>query len=46
MAAIAPSCDFFNYYYVLAVAMLILCGVFYPVDILPVVMQGALRCCP
>ena len=47
MAAVAANYDFFNYYLVLAVTpMLILGGVFYPIDTLPMPMQSAVQVLP
>jgi lipooligosaccharide transport system permease protein len=47
MAAVAANYDFFNYYFVLAVTpMLILGGVFYPIDTLPMPMQSAVQVLP
>ncbi|UHD16759.1 ABC transporter permease [Thiocapsa bogorovii] len=47
MAALAPNYDFFNYYFVLVVTpMLILSGVFYPIDTLPVAMQTVVQLFP
>jgi len=47
MSSLAPSYDFFNYYSVLVVTpMFIVCGVFYPIDTLPSVMQGVVQFLP
>lgn len=47
MAAIAPTYDFFNYYFTLGVTpMLILSGVFYPVDQLPEALQWLVQLLP
>jgi lipooligosaccharide transport system permease protein len=47
MSALAPSYDFFNYYFVLIVTpMFILCGVFYPIDTLPEGVRGAVQVLP
>jgi lipooligosaccharide transport system permease protein len=47
MAALAPNYDFFNYYFVLVVTpMLILSGVFYPIDTLPVAIQTVVQLFP
>ncbi|MCF7991702.1 MAG: ABC transporter permease [Thiohalocapsa sp.] len=47
MSAVATNYDFFNYYFVLAVTpMLILSGVFYPVETLPEVMQSVVHLLP
>ena len=47
MSAVGSSYDFFNYYFVLVVTpMFMLCGVFYPIDTLPVVMQGLVHILP
>jgi lipooligosaccharide transport system permease protein len=47
MAAVAANYDFFNYYFVLAVTpMLILGGVFYPIDTLPTAVQSAVQVLP
>jgi lipooligosaccharide transport system permease protein len=40
MTALAPSFDFFLYYFTLAITpMVLLCGVFFPVDRLPALLQ-------
>ncbi|HZW25919.1 MAG TPA: ABC transporter permease [Gallionella sp.] len=42
VTALAPSYDFFMYYFTLAITpMVLLCGVFFPVDQLPAALQGA-----
>ena len=47
MSAVSPSYDFFSYYITLAITpMMILCGVFYPVDSLPEAMQHAVQALP
>ncbi|MDT8386843.1 MAG: ABC transporter permease [Thiogranum sp.] len=47
MSALASNYDFFNYYFVLVITpMFILCGVFYPIDTLPEVMQGVVQFLP
>jgi lipooligosaccharide transport system permease protein len=47
MSALAYSYDFFNYYTVLIITpMFILCGVFYPIDTLPLTMQGFVQFLP
>jgi lipooligosaccharide transport system permease protein len=47
MSSLASNYDFFNYYFVLVVTpMFILCGVFYPIDTLPVAVQGAVQVLP
>lgn len=47
VSAVAPSYDFFAYYFTLVVTpMFILCGVFYPVSSLPSVVQGAIQVLP
>lgn len=47
MAAVATNYDFFNYYFVLAVTpMLMLCGVFYPIDSLPPALQSFVQVLP
>ena len=47
MAAIARNYDFFNYYFVLAVTpMFMLCGVFYPTNTLPAVLQHFVQILP
>lgn len=47
MSSLATTYDFFSYYFVLVITpMFILCGVFYPVDTLPDVVQGAVYLLP
>jgi lipooligosaccharide transport system permease protein len=47
MTAFAKGYDFFNYYFVLAVTpMMLVSGVFYPVDTLPPAMQTAVQLLP
>jgi len=47
MTAFAKGYDFFNYYFVLAVTpMMLISGVFYPVDTLPPAMQTAVQLLP
>jgi lipooligosaccharide transport system permease protein len=47
MSAIASNYDFFNYYFVLALTpMLLVSGVFYPVETLPEVMQSVIQVLP
>ncbi|WP_295538875.1 ABC transporter permease [uncultured Thiohalocapsa sp.] len=47
VSAVSGNYDFFNYYFVLAVTpMLILCGVFYPIEGLPAAMQAAIQLLP
>ena len=47
MSALSPGYDFFNYYFVLAVTpMFILCGVFYPIETLPELMQSVVYVLP
>jgi len=47
MSALASNYDFFNYYFVLLITpMFILCGVFYPVETLPAVVQGTVNLLP
>ncbi len=47
MASCSPSYDFFNYYFTLFVTpMFVLCGVFYPISVLPEVMQGIVQVLP
>lgn len=47
MATLAPSYDFFNYYFTLLITpMFILCGVFYPISTLPEVLQSAVQVLP
>lgn len=47
MSALASNYDFFNYYFVLVVTpMMLLCGVFYPIDSLPELMQYLVQALP
>ena len=47
MSAIAGSYDFFNYYFVLALTpMLLVSGVFYPIETLPEVVQNLVQILP
>jgi lipooligosaccharide transport system permease protein len=47
MTALAPSYDFFLYYFTLAITpMVLLCGVFFPVDRLPALLQQAAALLP
>ena len=47
MSALAPSYDYFNYYFTLAMTpMFILSGVFYPVESLPAVLQSIVQVLP
>lgn len=47
MSAIAPSYDFFNYYFTLFVTpMFLVCGVFYPTDTLPAALQPLIQALP
>ena len=47
MSAISKSYDFFNYYFTLAITpMFILCGVFYPVNTLPELLQSLIQVLP
>ena len=47
MSAIAGSYDFFNYYFVLALTpMLLVSGVFYPIETLPEVVQNVVQILP
>jgi lipooligosaccharide transport system permease protein len=47
MSSLASNYDFFNYYFVLVITpMFILCGVFYPIDTLPLAMQSAVQVLP
>jgi len=47
MSSLASNYDFFNYYFVLVITpMFVLCGVFYPVDSLPAVVQGVVQVLP
>ena len=47
MTALSPSYDFFMYYFTLAITpMMLLCGVFFPLEQLPVVVQAAAQALP
>jgi len=47
MSSLAYNYDFFNYYFVLIVTpMYILCGVFYPIESLPVAVHGVVQVLP
>ncbi|MBD3619391.1 MAG: ABC transporter permease [Chromatiales bacterium] len=47
MSALAKNYDFFSYYFVLVITpMFIVCGVFYPIDTLPGIVQGAVYLLP
>ncbi len=47
MSAISKSYDFFNYYFTLAITpMFILCGVFYPINTLPELLQSFIQVLP
>ncbi len=47
MSALAPNYDFFEYYFTLALTpMLLVCGVFYPVDALPAALQAIVQVLP
>lgn len=47
VSALAPSYDFFNYYFTLAITpMFIICGVFYPVTALPAALQAFVQVLP
>lgn len=47
MTAVAPSYDFFMYYFTLFITpMAMLCGVFYPIDSLPQALQWAVHILP
>ena len=47
MSALSSSYDFFNYYFVLVITpMLLVSGVFYPIDTLPPVAQGVVQFLP
>ncbi len=47
MSAFSRSYDFFNYYFTLVITpMFILCGVFYPIETLPAVLQAAVQFLP
>lgn len=47
MTAISPSYDFFMYYFTLAITpMMLMCGVFFPLEQLPAVVQAAAQALP
>jgi lipooligosaccharide transport system permease protein len=47
MSALADNYDFFNFYFVLVVTpMMLVCGVFYPVETLPETMQAVVQWLP
>lgn len=47
MTALSPSYDFFMYYFTLAITpMMLLCGVFFPLDQLPAMVQAAAHALP
>jgi len=47
MTAISPSYDFFMYYFTLAITpMMLMCGVFFPLEQLPTVVQAAAQALP
>jgi len=47
MTALSPNYDFFVYYQTLALTpMFLMCGVFYPIDTLPEIMQGVVQLLP
>jgi len=47
MTSVASSYDFFTYYFVLVITpMFLVCGVFYPIDTLPPVIQGLVQALP
>lgn len=47
MSALATTYDFFSYYFILVVTpMFVLCGVFYPIETLPAVIQDAVYLLP
>ncbi len=47
VTALAPSYDFFMYYFTLAITpMMLLCGVFYPLEQLPTLVQAAAQALP
>ena len=47
MTAISPSYDFFMYYFTLAITpMMLMCGVFFPLQQLPAVVQAAAQALP
>ncbi|WP_236860571.1 ABC transporter permease [Candidatus Reidiella endopervernicosa] len=46
MSTVASNYDFFSYYCALAITpMFMLCGVFYPIDTLPTMVQGLCASC-
>jgi len=47
MTALAPGYDFFTYYFTLAITpMMMVCGVFFPVEQLPAWLQGFIQFVP
>jgi lipooligosaccharide transport system permease protein len=47
MTALAPNYDFFTYYFTLAITpMMLVCGVFFPVEQLPAWLQGVVQLLP
>jgi lipooligosaccharide transport system permease protein len=47
MTALSPSYDFFMYYFTLAITpMMLVCGVFFPVEQLPAWLQAAAQALP
>jgi lipooligosaccharide transport system permease protein len=47
MTALAPNYDFFTYYFTLAITpMMLVCGVFFPLEQLPAWLQGAVQVLP
>lgn len=47
MSALSPNYDFFSYYITLFITpMFIVCGVFYPIETLPVPLQSAVQLLP
>ena len=47
MTALAPNYDFFTYYFTLAITpMMLVCGVFFPVEQLPAWLQGVVQVLP
>jgi lipooligosaccharide transport system permease protein len=47
MTALSPSYDFFMYYFTLAITpMMLLCGVFFPLEQLPAIVQSAAQALP
>jgi lipooligosaccharide transport system permease protein len=47
MTALSPSYDFFMYYFTLGVTpMMLLCGVFFPLEQLPLFAQQLAQCLP